>query len=541
MPVTAIEPGALAALRDGDGEVAVLDVREPLGYAEGHIPESTLVPRRVLERRVPELVPRTETPVVLVDETGKRTARDAAWLADLGYDRARGLAGGVAAWRDAGGDVVRMAEGVYATAFNVPSKRFGETVEREYTPASVTPGRVAAWREAGEEPLVIDVRTPGEHRAETIPGAVNVEGVDCPAYVEALREPGQRVVVHCAGRTRSIVGTATLKRRGLDDVYALEDGTSGWTLAGFELERGSDRHVRSVELDEEERGRATEFAADLLVEADVERLSPADFDDLRARDATVYPFDVRTVPEFATGHVPDAIGIPGGQAIQRADDYVAVREGWVVAISESIVRAAITAYWYAEMGVPNVAVLDGGLTAWREDDRPIETGCGREERLGLHRAIEQAHSCRAPAGWPDAVREVENRSPAWVAENDPLVLDVGRSERYCAQHVPGSEWVSRTALEKRVEGEPADGVVLASPEGILAAYAGASLAHAGLVAPSVLEGGVAAWATDHPVEEGDGSIEGRPADTVPATAEQGEAGMRGYLDWERELPDRAED
>jgi rhodanese-related sulfurtransferase len=539
--VTAVDPDALAALLEGDDEAAVLDVREPPGYAEGHVPGSTLVPRRVLERRLPELVPRPETPVVLVDAAGERTARDAAWLADLGYDNARGLAGGVAAWAERGREVVAMEAGVYSTAFNVPSKRFGEEVAARRDPASVSPDRLAAWREAGEDPLVVDVRTPGEHRAATVPGAVNVEGVDCPAYVEALRDPGQRVVVHCAGRTRSIVGTATLERRGLEEVYALTDGTSGWTLAGYDLERGADRHVRAVDLDEAERRDAAAFADDLLAEADVERLSPADLADLRAGDATVYPFDVRTVPEFEAGHVPDTLGVPGGQAIQRADDHVAVRDGWVVAVSETVVRAAVTAYWYAEMGFENVAVLDGGLAAWRDDGRPVETGCGRDERLGLHRSIEQSHSCRAPAGWPGAVAGVRTRSPEWVAEHGPAVLDVGRSERYRERHVPGSEWVSRTALDDEAAGR--DGpVVLASPGGVLAGYAAASLAHAGVAEPGVLDGGVAAWAAaGHPTASGDGSVGGRPADTVPETAEQGEAGMRGYLDWERELSDRGED
>lgn len=539
--MTAIDPAALAVLLDGEDEVAVLDVREPLAYAEGHVPGSTLVPRRVLERRLPELVPNPETPVVLVDGAGERTPRDAAWLAELGYD-ARALAGGVAAWDAAGREVVAMADGVYSTAFNVPSKRFGEAVAATRAPASVPPERLAAWREAGEDPLVIDVRTPGEHRAETVPGAVNVEGVDCPAYVEALRDPGQRVVVHCAGRTRSIVATAALERRGLDGVYALENGTSGWALAGYDLERGSDRHVRAVEMSDGERERTRAFAADLLAEADVDRLSPAAFAALRASEATVYPLDVRTVPEFDAGHVPGALGVPGGQAVQRADDYVAVRDGWVVAVSETGVRAAVTAYWYAEMGFPNVAVLDGGLRAWRADDRPVETGCGRDERLGLHRAIEQSHSCRDPAGWPDAVADVPTRSPEWVAANDPSVLDVGRSGRYRAAHVPGSEWVSRTALERRVAAESDESVVLASPGGVLAAYAAASLAHGGEADVAMLDGGVAAWeAAGHPVEAGDGSIEGRPGDTVPSTSDQGEEGMRGYLAWEQALPDADED
>ena len=538
MSETAISPAGLADSLDGDDEVALLDVREAPGYAEGHVPGSTFVPRRVLERRLPELVPRTDTTVVLADAAGERTPRDAAWLRHLGYADARHLDGGTRAWDDAGHEVESMSAGVYSTAFNVPSKRFGEVVEVERDPPRVTPEQLAAWREAGEDVLVVDVRTPGEHRSETIPGAINVEGVDAPAYVEALRDEGQKVVVHCAGRTRSIVNSATLQRRGLSEVYGLEDGTSGWELAGFELERGSDRHVRNVELDGREADAARSFADDLLAEhSEIARLSVAEFEDLRDGEATVYPFDVRTTPEFEAGHVPDSIGVPGGQAIQRADDYVAVRNGWVVCLSETLVRAAVTAYWYAEMGFENVAVLDGGIERWTDAGRELETGCGPVVRLGLHRAVEQSHSCRDPVGWPDVADAVRTKTPAWVDENDPLVLDVGRSERYREAHVPGSRWVSRTDLDDEAASATTKPVVLSSPTGTLATYSAASLAHAGHDAVAVLGGGVTGWRdAGFAVETGDGSIEGRAADTVPTTTEQGEESMRGYLSWERDLP-----
>jgi 3-mercaptopyruvate sulfurtransferase SseA len=50
------------------------------------------------------------------------------------------------------------------------------------------------------------------------------------------------VIVNCAGRTRSIIGTQSLRNAGLPNpVYALRNGTIGWTLAGFDLERGQQR------------------------------------------------------------------------------------------------------------------------------------------------------------------------------------------------------------------------------------------------------------------------------------------------------------
>lgn len=42
------------------------------------------------------------------------------------------------------------------------------------------------------------------------------------------------IVVNCAGRTRSIIGAQSLINAGLrNPVYALRNGTIGWTLAGL--------------------------------------------------------------------------------------------------------------------------------------------------------------------------------------------------------------------------------------------------------------------------------------------------------------------
>ena len=53
--------------------------------------------------------------------------------------------------------------------------------------------------------------------------------------------PNATVVINCAGRTRSIIGARVLQRMKLPNVVSLRNGTSGWLLAGLELERGADR------------------------------------------------------------------------------------------------------------------------------------------------------------------------------------------------------------------------------------------------------------------------------------------------------------
>src|SRR5690606_10611805 len=77
----------------------------------------------------------------------------------------------------------------------------------------------------------------------SIPSAQN-----CPNGELAYRvgrmvpHPDTRIIINCAGRTRSIIGAQTLINLGVPNpVAALQSGTQGWTLADFELEYGADR------------------------------------------------------------------------------------------------------------------------------------------------------------------------------------------------------------------------------------------------------------------------------------------------------------
>ncbi len=516
-----LSPGALAARLEAGEPTAVLDVRPALDYAAGHLRQCTPVPRVELERRLPALVPNRRATVVLVDERGERGAADAAWLRELGYGAATHLVGGVEAWRDAGRGLVGAEEDVPNTAFNVPSKAFGERVHVEDDVPALTPDELRERLDGDAPPVVVDVRTPEEYREWAIPGAVNAEGVELVRYVEALREADRPVVVNCAGRTRSIIGTATLRAMGLEDVYELEDGTMGWLLAGYDVERGADRHLPPSDPGEAARERAREFADRLRSERD---LATVDVGGLRERlsDAarTVYVIDVRTEAEYADGHLPGSRSVPGGQAVQTADEHVAVRPADVVFVSDEGTRATVTAAWYDRMGVGRPLVLEGGLDAWREAGGDVEAGPDE------------------PAPADAGVREslvafVE--PPALHAELAAAeVVDVDRSERYAEAHVPGARWVDRYDLEATLDAlGPDAAVVLTCRDGERSGAAAAMQAATDGRDVRVLRGGLVAWrAADLPVESGPPAVEPRDDYEKPYFDERA---MRAYLDWERRL------
>ncbi|TGS57594.1 hypothetical protein EN826_032655, partial [Mesorhizobium sp. M1D.F.Ca.ET.183.01.1.1] len=76
-----------------------------------------------------------------------------------------------------------------------------------------------------------------------IPGSICLPNGELAYRADSvIPDPEIPIVIHCAGRTRSIIGAQILRDLGFHNpIFALENGTQGWTLAGFELERGSDR------------------------------------------------------------------------------------------------------------------------------------------------------------------------------------------------------------------------------------------------------------------------------------------------------------
>ena len=524
-----LTPRAVQHALHSDEPVAVIDIREPLDFSEGHVPESTLVPRRVLESRLPVVVPNQHAPVILCDQSGERGHRDASWLATLGYDDVSSLEGGMDAWIDAGFETVERQDGVYGTAFNYPSKAFGEQVQVTRGVAQIQPDELQALLDDDERSVVVtDVRTPAEYQDNTIPGAYNVEGVDLSLYAGNLRDSDQTLVVNCAGRTRSIIGAATLEALGFEDVYELENGTMGWELAGHALESGAGRHVRDIDIPDGSREELLGRVDALLDEQGVPRLSVDEFHTLLDDPGeVVYAIDVRTQEEYETAHIPETVSVPGGQAIQTADDHIGVRNGTIVFVSDDRIRSGITAYWFAEMGYPAVAVLDDGLNGWTDVGLPLETGPAGNEPLRWEAVTEMVSSL--------GVAELGGL----LDSATPVVIDVGTSSQYEVGHVPGATWVPRYHLEQWLAERPGrDGpYVLTCPDGQVSTYAAAALTREhGDAELRVLDGGVAAWdAAGRSLEHGTDGMAYEPRDVVPKPYHQGEWAKQAYLDWETTL------
>jgi hydroxyacylglutathione hydrolase len=94
-----VTPGELAAQID-QGDVTVVDVRAESEFSEGRVPGSIVAPLSHLAERVRD-VPR-EARVVLVCQSGTRSAIGASVLASMGFQSIANMPGGVVEWARAG-------------------------------------------------------------------------------------------------------------------------------------------------------------------------------------------------------------------------------------------------------------------------------------------------------------------------------------------------------------------------------------------------------------------------------------------------------
>ncbi|MFQ5804785.1 MAG: rhodanese-like domain-containing protein, partial [Candidatus Methylomirabilales bacterium] len=509
------------ALMNSGKSYALFDVRERGEYNAQQIFTATSLPRGEIEFRLLSLVPAHNVPVVAYDEGGERAFLAAATMERLGYEKVFVLQGGLSAWSGAGYLTV--------SGVNVPSKAFGERVHSKTKVPEITPEELQAMRGKKRDLTILDVRTPEEYQRFCIPGAINVPGGDLIHWAEALREkPDGTVVVNCAGRTRSIIGTAALRRLGLTNVCALRNGTMGWTLAGLDLEHNPTRETPMPSP--ESSKQAGLLAQRVEVEEGIPLISVPELLNLRneAELKVLYLIDVRSEGEYAAGHIPGFMNIPGGQAVQRTDDYIAVRGGQIIFISHGQSRAVMAAYWYRQMGFKKVAVLKGGIRSWAERGQTLVTGISAEEPVGLKEARKSA-------------RLIE---PATLARqlrlNPTVILDVGSSSSFEVSHLPGAFWVSRGLLEPKVPTAFPDRrkpITVTCANGHHSVLAASSMGELGYEQVSVLDGGVRAWsAAGYLTEEGLGGCLIQPSDVVVSPSITGDkAAMKRYLAWEVEL------
>lgn len=492
-------------------EIALLDVREEAPFAEGHPLFAANLPAGRIELDAWRRIPRRDTRIVVYDN-GEQLAESAARrLQELGYTQVHLLTGGLQGWKDAGQELF--------IDVNVPSKSFGELVEAERHTPSIPAEEAQALIQSGADVVVLDARRWDEYQTMSIPQGVSVPGGELVLRAPALApHPATHIIVNCAGRTRSIIGTQSLVNAGLPNrITALRNGTIGWLLAGQTLNHGADQ--RFPQISEEQQAQAALRARAVADRAQVRRATPADLERFASEaQRTTYRFDVRTPEEYQAGHLHGFLSYPGGQLVQETDHAAPVRGARIVLADDDGTRANMAASWLAQMGW-EVWVLDNtqGLD-WSDTS--------------------------TPAAYPAAHGPLTEITPAELAallndggDGSTAVLDFTASAQYVRRHIPGAWFVLRSSLAQALARIPkAQRYVLTCGSSLLARYAVAEVARLTGAPTLLLAGGTQAWIdAGLPLETGETRLASPRTDRYRRPYEGTDAprsAMQAYLDWE---------
>ena len=520
-----ISPQELQNLLDGDTPFALIDVREPGEYNSTHIPWSSVIPRRLLEFQMGDSVPHKAVHVVLCDDDGRRAALAAKTLEAMGYAKVSVLSGGINWW------VSQNQPTEWGS--NVPSKEFGEMQEVVHHVPEIEATELHQWQAEGKKLVILDTRTPEEYNRFCIPGGRSVPGGELALHITDITkdlDPDTTVVINCAGRTRSIIGTRILQRMGWNNVVGLKNGTSGWVLAGYELETGADR-IEMPQVSQEGLAAAEAYATRLASEDGVRHLNVEALQELLARRGkeTVYLIDVRTEEEFKAGHIPGFRWFPGGQVVQRSDDVAAVKNATIVFACDKMARGTLVASFYRQLGFKEVYAVDGGTGAWQAAGLGLEQGTAAPAVYGLDQARSQA-------------RLISPQDLGKAANTTTICVDT--SQEFSRGHVPGARWVPRSFLELQVaEAAPSKDspVAVTCADANQSLLASQTLKDLGYKDVSVLDGGMAAWRNAGlGVETGLSGVMRPPTDMVVSGPDRNYADMMNYLRWETALGEKYE-
>ena len=191
----------------------LIDCRERRDYVNGHWFGSTNIPLSILPTRLPFLCPDQDFP----NPFSKLGDGQHYGFAQVEKSRYQNITRHKTTQPT--DPMVGYVQGEY-----VWSKAFGEIVAHHSDILEVTPQQYMTDYQHAQ---LVDVRPAGEYNRFTLPSSINLPNSLLLANMERLNNHADMVLLHCAGRTRSIIGAHTIKAAGYRGNFGIFRGYTG--------------------------------------------------------------------------------------------------------------------------------------------------------------------------------------------------------------------------------------------------------------------------------------------------------------------------
>lgn len=438
-----------AALNEAliDGEIFLIDVREPAELEEGgYIEGAVNLPIRSLAQNVDKL-PSLDTPIVVYCAAGTRATLGMVALGELGYTNVKALVGGsFGGWVEEGYPVAESMpvepEVLGAVEFN---PGLVEAIDGYLSglPEGFAQIDVATLNEELIESdiVLIDVRKPAELDASgAIEGAINITLEEMVAMKDMWPATDANIVIYCAKGTRGNIAMGIMRAYGYENVRNLKGGFTAWADAGLPVAGGMNALVADF-LGNMEGYNFTTPAA--LNEALIE--------------GEIFLIDVRKPAELEeNGYIEGAVNIPLDTLAQNVDKLPAFDTPIVVYCAKGT-RATIGMTALGELGFTDVKALVGdSFSGWVAEGFPVVEGLPAEPEV---LAVVEPNAAMLAAvdtmltTWPEGYAQVGATAlNEELIESEIVLIDVRRAEEVAetgviegAVNIPLEELIARKA------------------------------------------------------------------------------------------------
>lgn len=348
MGTPAITAEELDRRRRAGDKIVVLDSRPLDEYARFHVPGAVPCPGAELTLRFADLVPDPDTTVVVSCAGRTRGIIGAQSLITAGVpNRVISLQGGTQGWRLAGFDLERNAPGelqpVSAEAL-AAARRRAEAVAQRFGLRFIDAATLRPWQAEAESrtTYLLDVRTPDEFVAGHLPGSVSAPGGQLVQAIDRwVGTRGARLVLVDDQIVRAVMTAQWLKQMGWDAIVL------GRPFEGMTLETGDT--IASVPLPR------------------VMQIAPVDA--AHWLDAGATAVSVQPSGAYRMAHPEDAMWAIRPRLERLPASVLGARRVAMFAEDEAV--GSLAAADLAEIATGPVALVDGGIAAWRAAGRPF--------------------------------------------------------------------------------------------------------------------------------------------------------------------------
>ena len=324
----------LNLLKNNSKNISFLDIRERKEYVHGFAFGSVNCPFSKFKYLIKELVPDKNTKIILIGVKNiNQKDQIQKILKKLKYDRSFFIKGDYKIWK-------KYKFPLWAGEYTF-SKAFGEWIEITSNIKNLYAKELYKIHKKNHNYLQIDARPKKEFEKFSLPQSVQCSGGELPCYINNTENLRKNYIVHCAGRTRSIIAYQTLKDFNFKNKkYVLNGGTQNWVLNGFDRKFKNQSKIKSTKIN---------YKNDLKLANSIAKKFKIPSTQIMNKQTNCYNFQINSeIKNFKK--IPGWKQVNATTLIQSTDKFISSTNTKILIFSNIPSSAVFTVIWLRRMG-----------------------------------------------------------------------------------------------------------------------------------------------------------------------------------------------